>query len=381
MEKGTTRYAGWGKKGALRALAVAAVLVGACLVVTLRSATLPVNLTGSQTDVDLFRHVVQKVHAGLSPYDAFQQVFEEYNYPLKSALNYRPPLLFWSLGHLPDPRWGEVVLEGLCLATILLAFEVVRREGSFLQAGTCAVLLVFTFSYCLVNEIDLYAEMWAGTLILLSVCSYALRRPKLGFAVGLLALFCRELTLPYCVSAAAIAAWKGRRREAVAWVLGLALYGVYLGLHLRAVMPRLHLASGVINGNGWVHFGGLRFILVTCRVNPLLIISPPWVAALYLPLALLGVVGWRGETSMRTAAALALFFVPFSVVGGMFNAYWGLMYAPLLPLGLVWAPASLKDLCAAAFRRADASKPDSDTGSATSVRRWTAEPVPSEASR
>ena len=37
-------------------------------------------------------------------------------------------------------------------------------------------------------------------------------------------------------------------------------------------------------------------------------------------------------------------------IGRLDNFYWGLLYAPLLPVGIAFAPAALRDLVGAALR-------------------------------
>jgi hypothetical protein len=76
----------------------------------------------------------------------------------------------------------------------------------------------------------------------------------------------------------------------------------------------------------------------------LLIMLPLAATAVYLPLAMLGLIGWRGETGARAALSAGAYLAAFLFIGQDFNRYWGLMYTPLLSLGLVWAPAALSDL-------------------------------------
>jgi hypothetical protein len=234
-----------------------------------------------------------------------------------------------------------------------MAYATLRRHGCGAGAAASAVLLMIgTFSHCFVDDIYLYQELWAGALIALSVCAYDLGRRPLGMAAGLLALFLRELALPYALISWLIAWRHGRRREATAWAVGLAVYGVSLILHILAVQSRSPHTQGTFNASSWVHFGGPAFLLATCRINLLLLASPPWVTALYLPLCLIGLLGWRGETSLRIGLIVALYLTAFSIIGGLFNYYWGLLYGLLLPFGLAWAPAALSDLWSASFRPA-----------------------------
>ena len=47
-------------------------------------------------------------------------------------------------------------------------------------------------------------SLWAGVLIGLSICAYGIDRPRTGVALGLAAVFIRELAMPYCLVAAAM---------------------------------------------------------------------------------------------------------------------------------------------------------------------------------
>jgi hypothetical protein len=71
---------------------------------------------------------------------------------------------------------------------------------------------------------------------------------------------------------------------------------------------------------------------------------PNWSWAIYLPLAVLGLAGWRGELGTRASVTAGLYVAAFAFVGQPFNDYWGLIDAPLLALGFVHSAASLRDL-------------------------------------
>ncbi len=285
-------------------LALAALVAGiiACLTVSATQATRPVETRPGDTDVDLFRKVVVRVHAGESPNDAFEHVFREYHYPVRSFLNYRMPLHAWVLGRLPSPQWGQALLGLIILTTALEAYTVMRREGKAL-AVVGVVVMIGVLAYGFLGEMFLYTEVWSGTLIAMSVCAYALGRPWLGWSAGLLALFVRELTLPYVLVCLALALRRDRRREATAWAIGLGLFGLYFGAHVLAVAPRIPPeAGGIVNGSGWVRCGGLAFILATCRVNLLLLASSPTLAAFFLPLSLFGLwTTWDENRPARRA--------------------------------------------------------------------------------
>ena len=85
-------------------------------------------------------------------------------------------------------------------------------------------------------------------------------------------------------------------------------------------------------------------------MNAFLFSLPAWVSAIYLPLALLGLIGWRGRAATRITVTASAYLAAFAIVGLPFNDYWGLLCAPLLPFGLVWAPAAIQDLSRAILR-------------------------------
>jgi hypothetical protein len=52
----------------------------------------------------------------------------------------------------------------------------------------------------------------------------------------------------------------------------------------------------------------------------------------------------------RCLLMVLAYFMAFSVVGQWFNSCWGLLYAPLLTLGLAWVPPALGDLWRAVWQ-------------------------------
>ncbi len=192
--------------------------------------------------------------------------------------------------------------------------------------------------------------LWAGVFIALSISAYGVNRPWLGVAAGLAAVFFRDLALPYAVLSAAIA-WHGhKRREAAAWLIGLAAWAAFFALHCWRV-------SGLVGPDalghrqGWVQLGGATFVLATVQANACLLLVPTWVTVAYFVATMFGLAGWNTPLGRRATLSLCLFVAAFSVVGQDFNRYWGMMIAPLLCFGAVRAPASLWDLCRAAAQR------------------------------
>jgi hypothetical protein len=186
----------------------------------------------------------------------------------------------------------------------------------------------------------LSTEPWCEALLLLSISAYAAGRWPLGVAFALAALLLRELVLPYCLVAVALAWWYGRPAEVRVWVVGLAVFAALYAWH-AAVVAR-HNAGTVPSPSAWLDPQGLRFVMRSGALNVWVRGLPTWVAAVYLTAAAAGLAGWRGETGARLALAAVLYLVPLVVVRGW--DYWGFLYTPLLILGLIRAPAAVRDL-------------------------------------
>jgi hypothetical protein len=330
---------------ALLLLTIAGVIC--CLSVALWGDSAPRTAGQGGRDLLLYRHIVERVHAGENYYDAAASELRDQGYPTGSLFNWRPPLYAWLIGSLPSPAWGQILVILLAVVTLLLAFTLLQSQAGRGHAVVGVLLLLGVFLWCVDGDAFLAQELWSGMLLTLSVCAYGQQRQRLGFAAGLAAVFFRELALPYAGIALLLAWRQGRRKEMAAWVVGLLLYGLFMVFHgmevARRITPADHLPAS------WIQFGGTAFLLATCRMNSFLFAAPPWVSAIYLPLSLLGLLCWRGETAARLGLTILAYLAAFAVVGQPFNNYWGLMYAGLLPFGLVWAPAVLSDLLRTTF--------------------------------
>ena len=144
-------------------------------------------------------------------------------------------------------------------------------------------------------------EFWAGTLIALSLAAYGRGWRFVSVICGLAALSLRELTLPFVCVMMVLAYREGHRREALAWLIGSHCFRWRITASLVYSYKLDHGKRLGLEG-GWIVFGGWRFVLDTAKMQPLLLIAPPWVTAIILPLALLGLAGWRGPLGSRVAA-------------------------------------------------------------------------------
>ena len=207
---------------------------------------------------------------------------------------------------------------------------------------------------CVLDELYVMHELWAGVLIALSVLAYGLRRNGWGIALGFAALVVRELAAPYCVVCCLIALNERRWREVSAWGAAAVAYGIWYAAHVAQVLPRIG-PNALAHSDGRIRFGGAAFVVSIAQVNAYLLQLPQWVTGIYLVLSMLGLAGWTAPWGQRAGLTAAVYLGGFAIVGNPFNQYWGSLIAPLLCLGVAQAPAAMRDLWLRAT--ADASQP------------------------
>jgi hypothetical protein len=154
---------------------------------------------------------------------------------------------------------------------------------------------------------------------------------------------------------AGFAAAERRKGEFLGWCAALAVLTAALTVHF-VLAARQHLPGDSFS-QGWVRFGGWPFAVLAARRNILLAVLPAPLASLVLLASLLGLVSARSPWTGRIAATAGAFLLVFMVVGRPENYYWGMMIAPLLAMGLPFAPAALRDLVRSAIGRAPAVNP------------------------
>jgi hypothetical protein len=338
-----TRYAGLSRCRAILVVALAVVFIAGGLSVSLRK-TPTFNNGKGDGDLGLFTQVVQRVRQGEGYYEAFGSELRSRNYPTRSVFNWRTPLHLELIAHLPETAWAQGLLALGALCAIVLSVAGAFRQGEYGACVRQALLLSFPLAISAIYPVYFFSEVWAGVAISVSVGLYVLGWRKAGAGAGILALFFRELALPY-VLIGLVVAWRQKKNsELWTWIAGLGCYAVYFGLHAMAVSSRIPPSNGVPEVSRWLQLGGLRFLLITSRVG-LLMLYPFWWAALYLPFALLGLAGWRHPVAGRVLATVATYLLAFSIVGiPSANYYWGAVYAPLLAFGTPLSFSACKDL-------------------------------------
>jgi len=300
-------------------------------------------------DLALYRAEVRRIRAGEGYYQAAAVELVERGYPTRSVFNWRTPLPMWMLGKLSNPALGKGLLGLLALVLIVLSFEALAREqehGVGRPIG-CALLLTGPLMFCVLGDLYVSPLLWTGVLMALSICAYGLKKPGWGVALGLTAVFFRELALPYCVLALTLAWWNRRPKEVALWMAGLVGWALFFTWHWAQVSPLIG-ADARAHQEGWVQCGGAAFVISTVQMTAYLLLLPQWVTALYFVAAMVGLAGWHTPLGQRAGMTASLFVLAFGFVGQEFNQYWGSLIAPLFCFGVVRFPASLGDLWKAA---------------------------------
>jgi hypothetical protein len=310
------------------------VAVAALLVWVATGITEPARRAGP-SDLDTYERVVAALRAGQGYYPALHQALLDGGYGTLSPLNWRTPAFLSFLSWFPSLDMAQWALGGLTFVAWGLAVAFVFRVMRYAGAIGAGIVMAASLIAIAAPRAELSFELCAGTLILISVSAYGLGWRWAGVLAGVLALLVRELAVIYVLVCLGVAIREKRWREAAAWVLVLVAFGAFYVWHW-AQLGALIGAEDHAAATGWLQFGGLVFVLRTEAFNGLLLVAPYWVAAIVL---LIGLVGLKSLP--RPAITVALYLLLFVVYGRPENDYWGALYAPLVALGLVFAPAVL----------------------------------------
>jgi hypothetical protein len=302
------------------------------------------SAAGTNTDVDVYRPIADRVRHGEPYYPVAAAELAAAGFPTRSVFNFRLPTLAWLLGALPSDRAGQALLIALAALTLVLWFATLWQRESFAIALAGGGLLLGLLAWPALDDAYLVHDLWAGVLIALSLVALGRGWFAASITAGAAALFVRELSLLYVCLAAADALANKRRRHAVAWALVIVAFGLVLIVHAKAVAASGASTVGTTGAASWLRFGGWEFVLKTALMNAWLISMPPVLVALILPVALVGLAGWRGSPGTQVATTIFAYVAAFLVVGQPFNHLWGFLYVGPALMGLAFAPAALRDL-------------------------------------
>ena len=343
-----TRYAALSRRGALGVVVLLVALAAWLVHGALASGhAAPVVAGGPppQPDVALCRAVVERVRAGENYYDADAAELRRRSFAMGSPFNWRQPTYAWVLAALPSPYLGNALLALVGALIVRSTWRRARASSLGARAGVAAALTAVAMAGALVGAYVYMQDLWAGFFVALSVSLFADDRRWAGVAAAFVALAFREFALLPCLIGLALALRERRGREVAAWLGGLAAYAAFMAWHAAEIARRVRPDD--LRRAGWLAWGGAAFVVETARWSPLLVALPSLVVAVALPFVLLGLAGRRDAGAARAALIVFGYLATFVAIGHPFNDYWGGLYAPLLPLGFVAAPASVRELARA----------------------------------
>jgi hypothetical protein len=294
-------------------------------------------------DLDCYRRIVERIHDGEGYYPAAHVELIRHGSPTQSVFNWRLPFLAWAMGHLPYPTITRIIALFLSFIPLWIWFEIDRDEMSFPMRVTGCLMLLGTPIYSFIDELYFAHEFWCGILIPLSIFSYAKGWRWVALSSGIAALMIRELALPFVMVMLVLSCIERKYKETGFWVAGVLAFCAVMVLHsfqIDAVAGHAQTASV----HPWITFRGWKFVLGTASMHPYLFLLSPWITAIFVPAALLGLLGWKGVLGRRLAWTVAGYIVLFLFIGQWFNLYWGAIYVDLLPIGILFTGRSMRDL-------------------------------------
>jgi hypothetical protein len=342
-----SRFAGLGKARARITLGVLALLLLACLTALTvpdpaAVSTGPATSQSDQTDLMVYEKIVAGVKGGGDYYTVASDTLRAGGYPLRPFFTVRMPSL--AVVHAALPGWGPVALLYLLAVYVGLTWGLRLAEALPRAMPRLVALLLLIGSMLAFLQADLipFHEIWAGLLIALSL---GLRRPGRwidAVAFALVAMLIRETAALYALIMLALAWRDGERREALGWLVGLALFAAAVAAHAHAVAG----VTGPLDpaSPGWSGLLGFGFFVKALSLSTALQLLPLAAAALIIGLAMFGWAAWNDPLGLRMLALLLAYAALIGVFARSDTFYWALMVAPVSLVGLVFVPDGLKDL-------------------------------------
>ena len=309
---------------------------------------------GDDQDLALYEAAAAKVAAGQSYYRFIVAEQRARDYPVRPAITVRLPTLAYLMAGLDLVHMRAAAALALMLATVAAWWRRLGEEPGEGEGGgglrRVATALVFVGASLAINRhyLSLH-ELWAGLLLSLAMALYrrAPERRWLGaFACVALALFIRELVLPFALLLAASAAWRRDWRELAAWAALVAVFFAALAVHVSIVSAQILPSDRP--GFDWLAWRGLSGWLGNVVQSGNLRFLPHGLAGPLVVAMTLGWAGWRTPVGALTFLVTAGYAVAFMIAGRWDNFYWGALIVPLLTPGLAFAPRALASLVAAA---------------------------------
>lgn len=300
-------------------------------------------------DLALYGAIVDGVRAGGNYYAIAADALRSGGYPLRPFVTFRLPTLAVAQAALP-PLLVAGLLYALAAGTVL-AWHVRLRAALRRPLARIVALLLLIGGALASWQVALagFHDVWAGLLIALSLARWRPARWAEALGWGLVAVAIRETAALYLIVMAATAWANGDRRQAGAWTAALAVLAVLLAAHAHAVSQVLRPLDP--SSPGWAGLLGPGFVVRAVRAATAFSLLPLALAAPLIALALFGWTAWADPLGTRAAATVSAYAAVLAVAGRMDTFYWALLFAPVLLMGLAFAPDGVRDLVAGSLDR------------------------------
>jgi hypothetical protein len=309
-------------------------------------------------DTNLQLRTIERIRAGEPYYAAVGAELRKHHYPTIPIVNWRTPLHYEAVAALSVERAG-IVLSALAI-TVIVTGVLVYARCSATKTIASALFLLGAMAASLIARPGgvVFPENWAGVIIALSLNAYVAKQWLIGAALGVLAVFVRELAAPYALVCGLLSFRARRRHESVLWVIGVIVYAVYYAAHAAAASAAIQ-PGDFSRDDSYIRWLGLPFVLSTLYMYGLLTPLPPVMTSIASGFGLAAV--WAQSAPEQLKASLLLYFVLFCAVGQPFDFYWGYVTCAIWGHAFIHGAEGVRALVLAALplstRRASGTSP------------------------
>lgn len=302
----------------------------------------------SDPDILLYETIIERLSRGEAYYPVAAEELRAGNYPLRPFITFRLPTLAWASAAL-GKLGTQILVLAFGVGAIVTLYRALRASGIDAARAYAAIGLAIAGMTLLSSRhyLSLH-ELWAGTLMLFA---FALHRPErwgVSLVIAALALFIRELALPFILLMGAFAFWHRRWREALGWAALVVAFGALMLLHHESVS--LVVRPDDPPSPQWAEFGGWASALNFLHTTSAFRMLPSLLAYPLIILCIFGWIAWPSEKGLFGALLLCGYGVAFMLFGRANNFYWGLMVAPFLAIGIAFLRPAIADLSTSLLR-------------------------------
>lgn len=301
-----------------------------------------------RTDAGLYGAIIDRMNDGAGYYSAVAIEQPARGYPTSPSMNIREPTLAWAVSLVGEPAM-VAVLWALTIAALGLSIWVYGQteQSRMSWIGACAASAAAIGIFAAPGGVNVH-EVWLSLLICLGFLARGVGWSHVSMVLLLVASLVRELVAPVLLVLVAVSWTSGRKKEAAGWLGCLGLFAIFYVVHLVRVGETVTGPS--LESPSWVALGGWPFMVDAVRSSSIFTVFPFWVAAVLVPIGLLGWVSRKGHLFNAVSAYLLAYAALFCVVGRSNNGYWGTFIGILILPGVVFGLGALRTLVS---RRSD----------------------------